>query len=195
MLVGFGRIVALGLWENLLQAVLQGLLAGPGAIYLFTRSVVLLGAGRAAVFPTLVPPCVLLIGWIALGIVPSLLQLIGLAIVLIGFRLTQRGLGTTANCASPRIAYFLHIIRTPSSVAGSGMEADGLQDTLDALITTLRVTLRTELSSIWLPIQFGAIALAALAAWGCARPRSAGGSIWSRRRWAGRPICASSSAR
>ena len=48
------------------------------------------------------------------------------------------------------------------------MEADGLRDTLDALITTLRVTLRTELSSIWLPIQFSAIAVAALAAWGCA---------------------------
>ena len=90
VLVGFGRIAALGLWENLLQAVLQGLLAGPGAIYLFTRAVVLLGAGRAAVFPTLVPPCVLLIGWIVLGIQPSLLQLIGLAIVLTGFRLTQR---------------------------------------------------------------------------------------------------------
>jgi drug/metabolite transporter (DMT)-like permease len=89
-LAGFERIIALGFWENLLQAILQGLLAGPGAIYLFTRAVVLLGAGRAAVFPTLVPPCVLLIGWIALGIVPSVLQLIGLAIVLIGFRLTQR---------------------------------------------------------------------------------------------------------
>ena len=37
VLVGFERIVALGLWENLLQAVMQGLLAGPGAIYLFTR--------------------------------------------------------------------------------------------------------------------------------------------------------------
>ncbi|MEA3026494.1 MAG: hypothetical protein QOF91_1779, partial [Alphaproteobacteria bacterium] len=48
------------------------------------------------------------------------------------------------------------------------MEANGLQDTLDALVTTLRVTLRTELSSAWLPIQFGAIALAALAAWACA---------------------------
>jgi drug/metabolite transporter (DMT)-like permease len=89
-LVGFDRMAALGFWENLLQAVMQGLLAGPGAIYLFTRSVVLLGAGRAAVFPTLVPPCVLLIGWIALGLVPSLLQLAGLAIVLLGFRLTQR---------------------------------------------------------------------------------------------------------
>src|SRR6478735_5630668 len=91
LLVGFERMIALGVWENLLQAILQGLLAGPGAIYLFTRSVVLLGAGRAAVFPTLVPPGVLLIGWIALGSMPSVLQLIGLAIVLIGFRLTQRG--------------------------------------------------------------------------------------------------------
>jgi drug/metabolite transporter (DMT)-like permease len=83
-------MAALGLWENLLQAIVQGLLAGPGAIYLFTRAVVLLGAGRAAVFPTLVPPGVLLIGWVALGETPSLLQLTGLAIVLVGFRLTQR---------------------------------------------------------------------------------------------------------
>ena len=42
-------------------------------------------------FPNLVPPCVLLIGWLVLGSQPSGLQLIGLAIVLIGFRLTQRG--------------------------------------------------------------------------------------------------------
>jgi drug/metabolite transporter (DMT)-like permease len=33
---------------------------------------------------------VLLIGWIALGILPSLLQIAGLAIVLTGFRLAQR---------------------------------------------------------------------------------------------------------
>ena len=88
-LSGFDRIAALGLWENILQALIQGILAGPAAIYLFTRSVVLLGAGRAAVFPSLVPPCVLLIGWIALGEQSSVLQLTGLAIVLIGFRLTQ----------------------------------------------------------------------------------------------------------
>ena len=48
------------------------------------------------------------------------------------------------------------------------MEADSLQGTLDTLVTTLRVTLRTELTSLWLPIQFGIIVLAALAAWGCA---------------------------
>ncbi len=45
------------------------------------------------------------------------------------------------------------------------MEADDIQNALDSLVTTLRVTLRTELSSIWLPVQFGAIALAAFAAW------------------------------
>jgi drug/metabolite transporter (DMT)-like permease len=91
VLIGFERIIALGPWENLLQALMQGLLAGPAAIYLFTRSVLLLGAGRASVFPSLVPPCVLLIGWVALGEIPSALQLAGLAIVLAGFRLTQRG--------------------------------------------------------------------------------------------------------
>lgn len=48
------------------------------------------------------------------------------------------------------------------------MEADALQDTLETLIATLRMTLRTELTSVWLPIQFGAIALTAFAAWGAA---------------------------
>lgn len=87
---GFDHMIALGWRENLLQAVLQGLLAGPAAIYLFVRSIALLGAGRASVFPTLVPPFVLLIGWLALGEMPSVFQLTGLVIVLFGFRLAQR---------------------------------------------------------------------------------------------------------
>jgi drug/metabolite transporter (DMT)-like permease len=85
----FGNMLAAGFLENLLQAVVQGALAGAGAIFLFTRAVVLLGVSRAAVFPSLVSPFVLLIGFLALGVVPSISQLIGLAIVLIGFRLTQ----------------------------------------------------------------------------------------------------------
>jgi drug/metabolite transporter (DMT)-like permease len=52
--------------------------------------VVLLGASRAAVFPSLVPGFTLLIGWLVLGEVPSVWQVLGFAIVLIGFRLTQR---------------------------------------------------------------------------------------------------------
>jgi drug/metabolite transporter (DMT)-like permease len=86
----YDNMVAAGFLENLMQAVVQGVFAGAGAIYLFTRAVVLLGAGRAVVFPSLVPPFTLLIGFIALGEVPSVSQLIGLAIVVIGFRLTQR---------------------------------------------------------------------------------------------------------
>lgn len=90
LILGFDGIIALGFWENFLQAMVQGLLAGPGAIYLFARAVVLLGAARAAVFPSLVPVFTLLIGFLVLGSVPSLFQLIGLAIVIVGFRLTQK---------------------------------------------------------------------------------------------------------
>jgi drug/metabolite transporter (DMT)-like permease len=86
---GLDRMLPLGWKENLVQALLQGVLAGPGAVYLFARSVQLLGAGRAAVFPTLVPPFVLLLGWLVLGETPTALQLAGLVIVLVGFRLAQ----------------------------------------------------------------------------------------------------------
>jgi drug/metabolite transporter (DMT)-like permease len=88
---GFERMIELGLFENLIQAVAQGIFAGAGAIYLFTRSVALLGVGRAAVFPSLVPGFTLLIGFLVLGEVPSAAQLLGFATVLIGFRLTQKG--------------------------------------------------------------------------------------------------------
>jgi drug/metabolite transporter (DMT)-like permease len=87
---GVAHMSVLGWRENLLQAVLQGVLAGPAALYLLVRSITLLGAGRAAIFFSLVPPFVLLIGWLALAEPPSLFQLIGLAIVLFGFPLTQK---------------------------------------------------------------------------------------------------------
>ena len=89
-LFGFDRMVALGVFENLVQMVAQGALAGAGAIYLFARAVFLLGAGRAAVFTALVPPFTLLIGVVFLGEVPSVVQIAGLVVVLVGFRMTQR---------------------------------------------------------------------------------------------------------
>ena len=72
------------------MALVQGVLSGLLATYLFTRAVVLLGAARAAVFPALVPPFTLLTGFLFLGNIPTLLQLVGLAMVLIGFRLIQK---------------------------------------------------------------------------------------------------------
>ena len=87
----YRNLIAAGFWENLLQAIMQGIFAGPAAIYLYTRAVVLLGAGRAALYPSLVPPFSLVVGVLAIGEAPSLSQLIGLAVVVIGFRLTQMG--------------------------------------------------------------------------------------------------------
>ncbi len=87
---GYESILRMGWYENLLQIAVQGIIAGVLPIFLFARAVTLLGAGRAATFPALVPGFSLVIGFIALGVVPTLAQVIGLAIVLIGFRYTLR---------------------------------------------------------------------------------------------------------
>jgi drug/metabolite transporter (DMT)-like permease len=90
MLFDWNNFLAAGLVQNLLQAVVQGVFAGAGAVYLFTRAAILLGAGRAALFPALVPPFTLLIGFVVLGEAPSFSQLVGLAVVVLGFWLTQK---------------------------------------------------------------------------------------------------------
>jgi drug/metabolite transporter (DMT)-like permease len=89
-ILGFDRMIAAGWAENLLQIAVQGVLAGAAAIYLFTRSVVLLGPARAALFPALVPAVTLLIGFLTLDEVPSLVQLAGLAVVAVGFRFAMK---------------------------------------------------------------------------------------------------------
>ena len=90
LLLCFDNMVAAGFWENLMQAVVQGFFAGAGGIYLFTRAVELLGVSRAALYPSLVPVFALVVGAVTVGELPSLWQLIGLAIVITGFRLTQK---------------------------------------------------------------------------------------------------------
>ena len=90
LFVGFDGLLQMGWYENLLQAVVQGVLAGMLPIYLFARAVILLGAGRAATFPALVPGFSMIIGYLALGVVPSIPQLVGLLIVVVGFCFTLR---------------------------------------------------------------------------------------------------------
>ena len=46
-----------------------------------------LGASRASTFPALVPAFGIVIGYFALGEIPSVYQLAGLAVVALGFRL------------------------------------------------------------------------------------------------------------
>jgi drug/metabolite transporter (DMT)-like permease len=88
--IGFDGILRMGWEENLSQAVVQGLLASLLPIYLFARAVILIGAGRAATFPALVPGFSLIIGYLTLGVMPSIAQLAGLVIVVVGFRFVVR---------------------------------------------------------------------------------------------------------
>jgi drug/metabolite transporter (DMT)-like permease len=87
---GPARVVAIGWSENALQALSQGILAGPAAVYLFAVSIQLLGVARAAVVPAIVPALTLLVGWLLLGEQPTALQAAGLITVLSGFYLAQR---------------------------------------------------------------------------------------------------------
>ncbi|MDH2386545.1 DMT family transporter [Bradyrhizobium sp. CER78] len=87
---GLARDAAIGLNENALQAVAQGVLAGPAAMYLFALSIQQLGVARAAVFPATVPVLTLLLGWLLIGEPPTTLQAAGLVTVLAGFYLAQR---------------------------------------------------------------------------------------------------------
>jgi drug/metabolite transporter (DMT)-like permease len=90
LLYGVDNLIRHGWWENLLQALVQGILAGVLPIYLFAHAVMALGAGRAGTFPAIVPVFGLLIGFAALGAVPTWIQLIGLVVVLVGFQFTLR---------------------------------------------------------------------------------------------------------
>jgi drug/metabolite transporter (DMT)-like permease len=87
---GIARVAAIGVGENALQALAQGILAGPAALYLFTFSIQRLGVARAAIFPATVPALTLLFGWLLIGEPPTALQSAGLATVLFGFYLAQR---------------------------------------------------------------------------------------------------------
>ena len=69
----------------------QGAIAGAGATYLFARAVVFAVLAVPSLFPSLVPPFTLMIAYVAIGEAPSVVQLVGLAVVVVGFQLTQKG--------------------------------------------------------------------------------------------------------
>jgi drug/metabolite transporter (DMT)-like permease len=90
LLFGFHNILAVGWGENLRQIVIQGILSGPLATYLSAYAASVLGTGRGATFSALVPGFTILAGVLALGEIPTLIQLMGLAVVAVGFRLVMR---------------------------------------------------------------------------------------------------------
>lgn len=69
------------LWVEVL---VQGVVAGAGTLYTYSKMVSLLGPSRAAVFPALAPGLAALMAWPVLGHVPATLETVGLLLAMVG---------------------------------------------------------------------------------------------------------------
>lgn len=84
LLADFGRLAAASGELIVVQLLAQGLGAGLVAMLAFNRAVALIGSARAAFFGALVPGAATLLAVPVLGEIPSLLQLLGIAAVVVG---------------------------------------------------------------------------------------------------------------
>jgi drug/metabolite transporter (DMT)-like permease len=66
------------------EVLVQGVIAGAGTLYTYSKMVSLLGPSRAAVFPALAPGLAALMAWPLLGHVPAQLEATGLLLVMTG---------------------------------------------------------------------------------------------------------------
>lgn len=104
---GLDRLVATApavLWTELL---IQGLIAGVGTLYTYSKMVALLGPARAAIFPALAPGIAAMLAWPLLDHVPTGIELIGLFVSIAGLLWT-----VTGASVGPRLA---HATRTAIS--------------------------------------------------------------------------------
>jgi len=73
------------------EVVIQGLIAGAGTLFTYARTVSLLGAGRAAIFPALTPGLAALLAWPVLGHMPTTAETTGCVVVMAGLILAVTG--------------------------------------------------------------------------------------------------------
>ena len=79
-------------WSILIaQILVQGLLTGIVSLIVFGKAIQILGAGRATLFPALVPGAAILLGIPLVGEWPTMLQLGGLAVVTAGLIFSLSG--------------------------------------------------------------------------------------------------------
>jgi drug/metabolite transporter (DMT)-like permease len=99
-LVGADRLLAAAPQVLAVEVLVQGLIAGAGTLYTYSRMVALLGPARAAVFPALAPGIAALMAWPVLGHVPTGVELLGMLLAMAGLVITV----TTARkrSSSPR---------------------------------------------------------------------------------------------
>jgi drug/metabolite transporter (DMT)-like permease len=89
--VGLERLLTTAtpvLWTELL---IQGLIAGVGTLYTYSKMVALLGPARAAIFPALAPGIAALLAWPLLDHVPTSIELMGLFVSIVGLLWTVTG--------------------------------------------------------------------------------------------------------
>ena len=97
-----GRLAAAPWGELGLQVLVQGVATGLVATYAYARAIGLLGAANAAATVALVPPMATLIGWLALGERPGVIEAVAVALVAAGVlaaaevRLKRRAMAETA---------------------------------------------------------------------------------------------------
>jgi drug/metabolite transporter (DMT)-like permease len=68
----------------MVEAVVQGVIAGTGTLFTYAKMVAILGPSRAAIFPALAPGLAALLAWPVLGQVPGPAELLGLLTVISG---------------------------------------------------------------------------------------------------------------
>jgi drug/metabolite transporter (DMT)-like permease len=84
LLAGVSNLTQAPVGVLLIEVLVQGVIAGGGTLYTYSKMVSLLGPARAAVFPALAPGIAALLAWPVLGHVPGSAELAGLLLVVVG---------------------------------------------------------------------------------------------------------------
>jgi drug/metabolite transporter (DMT)-like permease len=84
LLTGGEQLIAAAPQVLWVEVMVQGVIAGAGTLYTYSKMVSLLGPSRAAVFPALAPGLAALMAWPVLGHVPGIFETLGLLMVMTG---------------------------------------------------------------------------------------------------------------
>ena len=84
LLTGGAQLIAAAPEVFWVEVLVQGVIAGAGTLYTYSKMVSLLGPSRAAVFPALAPGLAALMAWPVLGHVPGVFESVGLVMVMAG---------------------------------------------------------------------------------------------------------------
>jgi drug/metabolite transporter (DMT)-like permease len=84
LLTGGEQLMAAAPQVLWVEVLVQGVIAGAGTLYTYSKMVSLLGPSRAAVFPALAPGLAALMAWPVLGHVPGIFETLGLLMVMTG---------------------------------------------------------------------------------------------------------------